>query len=91
MLVGRLGPEVAFMAEAGRQKQVEQVIGSNNPAALAVATAVTDNVLIGEELLAAGAYLEENPDQLAAVQLQDILRWIIVIAIMAIAIIELFT
>ena len=91
VLAGRFGEEVALMADAGTRKQVEQVIGSNNPVALAVATAVTDNVLIGEELLAAGAYLEQNPNQLASVQLQDILRWIIVIVILAVSIIELLT
>ncbi|KAA3660786.1 MAG: hypothetical protein DWQ04_18410 [Chloroflexi bacterium] len=91
VLAGRFNEEVAIMAEAGTRKQVEQVIGSNNPIALAVATAVTDNILIGEELLVAGAYLESKPVQLASVQLQDILRWVIVLAIIALAIIEMFT
>lgn len=89
VLAGRFGEEVAIMAEAGTRKQVEQVIGSNNPVALAVATAVTDNILIGEELLVAGAYLEGKPNQLASVQLQDILRWLIVITIIIVAIVEL--
>lgn len=91
ILVGQLGPEVAIMAEAATRKQVEQVIGSNNPIALAVATAVTDNLLIGEELLAAGAYLEGSPGQLASVQVQDILRWIMIVAILALAMIEWLT
>ena len=90
VLAGRFGEEVVLMADAGSRKQIEQVIGSNNPVALAVATAVTENVLIGEELLAAGAYLEQKPNQLASIQLQDILRWIIVIVIIAVSIIELF-
>ncbi len=91
VLVGRFGEEIAIIAEAGTRKQVEQVIGSNNPVALAVATAVTGNILIGEELLAAGAYLEAKPDQIAGVQLQDILRWAIALAILAGAIIKIVT
>ena len=91
VLVGRFSEEIAIMTEAGTRKQVEQVVGSNNPIALAVATAVTDNILIGEEPLAAGAYLEAKPNQLASIQLQDILRWVIVLVIIVLAIIEMFT
>lgn len=89
VVVGQFGPEIAIIAEAAGRNQVEQVIGSSNPEALAVATAVTSNLLIGEELLAAGAYLEETPGQLASVQLQDILRWIIILVILAFAVIEM--
>jgi len=90
IVAGQFGPEIAIIAEAASRNQVEQVIGSNNPVALAVATAVTDNVLIGEELLASGAYLEGTPSQLASVQLQDILRWFIILAMIIFAVFEMF-
>ena len=48
-----------------------------------MATAVTDNVLIGEELFAAGAYLENKPSQSAGLQVQDIMRWFIILTILA--------
>jgi hypothetical protein len=85
LLVGRFGPELAIPAEIAARKNMEQVIGTDDPSALAVATAVTDNVLIGEELFAAGAYLESEPGQMASLQVQDILRWLIIITILTLA------
>jgi hypothetical protein len=89
LLVGRFGPELAIPVEIAARKNMEQVIGSDDPSALAVATAVTDNVLIGEELFAAGAYLQNKPSQTASLQVQDILRWLVIITILALAISQL--
>ena len=89
IVMGRLGAELAIITEAADRKGIEQVIGSDDPTALALATAVTNNVLIGEELLASGAYLEGNPAQLASLQLQDILRWVIAFIILITALIQL--
>ena len=83
LLFGRFGPELAIPAEIAARKNMEQVIGTDDPSALAVATAVTDNVLIGEELFAAGAYLENKPSQAAGLQVQDIMRWFIILTILA--------
>ena len=89
IMVGRFGPEVTFMAEAANRQNIEQVVGTDDPTALAVATAVTNNVLIGEELFATGAYLEGRPSQIASLQLQDILRWIVVLLILGTAVFQL--
>lgn len=85
LLVGRFGPELAIPAEIAARKNMVQVIGTDDPSALAVATAVTDNVLVGEELFAACAYLGTKPSQLASLQIQDILRWLIIITMIALA------
>lgn len=90
VMVGRFGPELGIMAEAASRKQIEQLVGSDDPSALALATAVTDNLLIGEELLAASAYLEGTPQQLASLVLQDGLRWIVAGGILAAALWHLF-
>lgn len=74
ILLGRFGSEVAIMAEAGDRQGLAQVIGSDDPQAMAIGAAVTDKVLIGEELFAAGAYLRPEPAFLASLQLQDVLR-----------------
>ncbi len=91
VMVGRFGPEIAITAEAAARQNMSQVIGTDDPSALAVATAVTDHVLIGEELFAAAAYLEGSPYQIASLQVQDILRTIIAIAILALAAYQLLT
>lgn len=88
IMVGRFGPELAIMAEAANRQNIEQIIGTDDPTALAVATAVSDNLLIGEELFATTAYLEGNPSQIASLQLQDILRWIIVLFILGTAVFQ---
>ncbi len=88
VMVGRFGSELGIITEAADRKQIDQVIGSDDPNALALATAVTDNLLIGEELLAAGAYLEQAPQQLASLKLQDILRWVIAAGILVTAVLS---
>jgi hypothetical protein len=70
------------MAEAAARQGITQVIGSDDPVALALASAVTDDVLVGEELLAAGAYLEGSAPQLAALQAQDLLRLLVIFTIL---------
>ena len=86
VLVGRFGPEIALITEAAERQHMEQVIGSDDPVALSLAIAYTENVLIGEELLAAGAYLEGHPSQIISLQVQDVLRWLVVAGILGSAI-----
>ncbi len=82
LMLGRFGPEIAIVTESADRLDMEQVIGSDDPAALALATAVTDKVLLGEEVFAAGAYLKRKPAQIASVQLQDIFRVIAIVSIL---------
>jgi len=89
IMVGRFGPELAIMAEAANRQNIEQVIGTDDPTALAVAVAAADDVLIGEELFATSAYLEGSASQIASLQLQDILRWIVVLFILGTAVFQL--
>lgn len=89
LLIGRYGSEIAIIAEAGTRKELQQVIGTDDPTAMALALTATDKVLLGEELYAAGAYLKGEPAQVATIQLQDILRIIAVIGILAAAIFNL--
>jgi len=90
VLVGRFGPELAIMSEAASRKNIGQVVGSDDPVALALATAVTENVLIGEELLATAAYLEGSSAQLASLRAQDVLRLIAMLVILGSALFQMF-
>jgi hypothetical protein len=89
VMMGRFGSEIAIMTEAAHREEMQQLIGSDNLEALAVATAVTRNVLIGEEHLAAGAYLEDKAYQVASLQVQDIYRYLAATGILLIAIYHL--
>jgi hypothetical protein len=91
IMMGRFGSEVAIITEAAARARVEQVIGSDDLEALSVAAVVTDNVLIGEELLASPAYLEGLPAQVASLQTQDLLRLLVGGAILLVALVRLVT
>lgn len=84
--VGHFGEEIAIITEAGHREEVGQVAGTDNPIAMALATAGGAETLWGEELFVAGAYLEGTPLQLASARTQDILRWLLALAILAAAI-----
>lgn len=81
ILAGRFGSEIALITEAAERAQAEQLISSDDPIALALAYPLADALIIGEEHLAAGAYLQGKPAQLASLQLQDFLRLFAAIAI----------
>jgi hypothetical protein len=51
--------------------------------------ATADEPLLGEELYAAGAYLGEDAVHKASLQAQDILRWVLIGAIILGAILKL--
>lgn len=89
VMVGRFGPEIAVISDAATRKGIDQVIGTDNPTAMALSSVASDNTVLGEELFAAGAYLEGKPDQLAALLTQDILRYAVAAVILGAAIFRL--
>jgi hypothetical protein len=88
LMIGRFGPEIAIMGEAAARANAPQVIGSDDPTALALASVLTRDLLIGEELLAAGAYLQGKPWQIASLRSQDVLRWLIMGLIFVFAVLK---
>lgn len=89
IMIGRFGPEIAIIAESAERQQMVQIIGSDEPVTLAVAATITEQLLIGEEIFATGAYLTQTPRLLASLQLQDILRMIAAVGILLAAILGL--
>jgi hypothetical protein len=87
--MGHLGIETIFIAEANNRNGIEQVIGSDSLEGMAIGAAVTNNLLIGEELLSAKAYLAPDSIQKASLQTQDILRYVAMIGLFASAILAL--
>lgn len=91
IMAGRFGAELMLMAATANRQNVAQVIGTDDPVALAVAAATTDQIIIGEELLASGAYLEGHPSQIASLQVQDILRWVLALFLIGYALFQAIT
>jgi len=79
LLIGHFGPEVALMTDAAERTNSPTVAATVDPAAQAVLYASVDEPLIGEELFAAGAYSEAGRAHQASLQVQDILRWVIIL------------
>jgi hypothetical protein len=80
-MVGHLGDEYLLLGEAGAQRELPQLAGSDVLSTQAFMPATSDHVLVGEELFAAGAYLNRDAAQIASLHVQDVLRILAAIAI----------
>lgn len=83
VLAGSFGSEVALIADAAGRTGSVSLGGSENLSAQAVLYAAVQEPLIGEELFAAGAYVQAGPMHTASLKAQDVLRWLLIGAILA--------
>jgi hypothetical protein len=82
IFVGDFGSESALLADAAERENSTMVAASDNLPAQAVFYASSSDPLIGEELYAAGAYVGAGAVHEASLTVQDILRWLIIAAIL---------
>jgi hypothetical protein len=85
VLIGNFGPEVGLLTEASDRNATPVIAASDSLPAQAVLYASTAEPLIGEELFAAGAYLQAGTTHAASLVVQDILRWLIIVAVIVAA------
>ena len=78
VLIGHFGLEAALLTDAADRENAFALAASDNLAAQAVMYASSQDTLIGEEVFAAGAYVDAGPFHAASLTAQDILRWIII-------------
>lgn len=83
VLVGSFGPELALMGEVAARRDQALLAASDQLEGQAVAYAFADQPLIGEEIYAAGAYLGDSASQRAALVTQDLLRWLLILGMVA--------
>lgn len=81
VMIGHFDQEYLLMGEAGAQRGVLQLVGSDSVDAQPFMLATSHNVLIGEEAFATGAYLTQEPKYIAGLRVQDVLRVLTVLAI----------
>jgi hypothetical protein len=81
IILGDLGAEAALLAEASDRQNTSLIAASDNLSAQSVFYAAAQEPLIGEELFAAGAYVGAGASHEASLNVQDILRWLIILAI----------
>jgi hypothetical protein len=89
IFAGHFGAEIALLTEASERSRSLTVAGSDSIHAQSVLYATSDEPLLGEELYAAGAYLGAGVAHSASLRMQDILRWVLVVAIVIGAILKL--
>jgi len=82
VVIGDLGAESALIAEASDRENSSLIAASDDLSAQAIFYASAQEPLIGEELFAAGAYVGAGAAHDASLQVQDILRWLIIVAIL---------
>ncbi len=81
VMSGAFGVEVGLIEHEADKQSLSQMTGAADPRALAIMVASHANVLMGEEIYAAKAYLQARPQHLASLRTQDVLRWLIVLGI----------
>ena len=82
ILIGNFGPEVALLTDAADRQNEFTLAASDSFAAQAVMYASAREPLIGEELFAVPAYLQSRPVYQASLRAQDVLRWVLVAALL---------
>lgn len=83
ILAGSFGPELALIMDSSARRGIPALAVSDQLEGQAVAYAMADEPLIGEEIFAGGAYLGGSPSQTTESVTIDIVRWLLVIAIVA--------
>lgn len=89
VILGDLGAESALLTDAAESRGADLIAASDNLSAQSILYASSQEPLIGEELFAAGAYLGAGASHDASLQTQDILRWLVILAILGGAFLKL--
>ena len=88
VVIGDLGAESALIAEASDRENADLIAASDNLSAQSILYATSQDPLIGEELFAAGAYVGAGPAHEASLQVQDVLRWLVILVILGGAVLK---
>jgi hypothetical protein len=89
ILLGNFGLEAGLLTDASAREEAFTLAASDNLPAQAIMYAGGQEPLIGEELFAAGAYVDTGRMHTTSLVLQDILRWLIIIIILGGAVLKL--
>lgn len=83
ILYGSMGSDIALAAEPGRRKGITQIIASDQIEGQAASFTLCDYPLIGEEVYQVPASVKKSPFADASLIAADIIRWLLVLAIIA--------
>jgi len=89
VLMGNFGIEAGLLVDTAERQNSFTLTASDNLPAQAILYANAQDPLIGEELFAAGAYLNAGPTHAASLAVQDVLRWLLIIIILGGALLKM--
>ena len=82
VFLGDFGSESALLTESAERENSSIIAASDDVSAQSVFYASSQDPLIGEELFAAGAYVGAGAAHEASLTVQDVLRWVVILAIL---------
>ena len=82
VMVGRFGDEYLLMGETAARRDISHVGGTSDPNTLPLVYVSAQESLFGEEIYAAGAYLQKLPAHVGSLLAQDTMRWIVALTIL---------
>lgn len=78
IMIGDFAAEAMILAETFARVGAMQVGGLTNTYQIPFFVAACDYTLVGDEMLAAGAYLSGDPQQMATIETEDIFKMVVV-------------
>jgi hypothetical protein len=89
VFVGHFSVDAGLLADAAERENAFAVGSSDDVAGQAVWYASAPETLVGEELFAAAAYVGGSPAQMASLTVQDIVRWVVIAALVVGSVLKL--
>lgn len=83
VMLGNFGDEYLLIGETAAGSGTKYIGGTSDPNTLPFIYATAEEALLGEEIYAAGAYLEKQPAHIGSLIAQDTMRWLIFLFILA--------
>jgi len=81
IVIGHLGAETGLIIDTADRANITLIGASDNLTGQSILYASAQEPLIGEELFAAGAYLNDDPTHAASLTVQDVFRWLIILGL----------
>jgi hypothetical protein len=78
IMVGVQYASAVYISEVAHEVGAMVISGTTYLSNIACLAASSDYVMIGEEMLAAGAYLSKDPGQLATIRTQDLMKFVLI-------------
>lgn len=89
VMVGNFGDEYLLIGETAARQGSSHIGGTSNPNTLPFIYASAEETLLGEEIYAAGAYLQKHPISIGSLVAQDTLRsliaWVIFVGVLLVS------